>query len=74
MPLPESPPFRVQAPMGAGIGLRFQLFEDIYMRMAQPNWPPDWWQRNYDTYITDPDEAPLVWDLTERQMHVPGLT
>jgi hypothetical protein len=61
MPLPDYPPVRVQAPKRAGVGLRFPP------REAQPGWPPDWWQRNYDEPPDDPGDPPL----TEREMHLP---
>jgi hypothetical protein len=61
MPLPESSRTRVQAPACAGVGL---VFED---RVAEPSWPADWWQRNYDAELDAPDPVPL----TEREQHVP---
>jgi hypothetical protein len=61
MPLPEYPPVYVQAPKRAGVGLRFRP------REPEPDWPADWWQRNYDQ---EPDE-PDPWPLTERELHVP---
>jgi hypothetical protein len=61
MPLPDPQPARVQAPKRAGVGLRFRP------REAQPDWPADWWQRNYDEPPDDPDPEPL----TEREMHIP---
>jgi hypothetical protein len=36
-------------------------------REAQPDWPADWWQRNYDEPPDDPDPEPL----TEREMQIP---
>jgi hypothetical protein len=67
MSLPDSPPTLVQAPAWAGIGLCFRP------RFALPSWPADWWQRNYDDDLLDPDE-PDPLPLSYRQMHVPGLT
>jgi hypothetical protein len=65
MPLPDPQPVIVQAPKSAGIGLRFN-----FARLAAPSWPVDWWQRNYDTMLLDPDEpGPLP--LTSRQMRLP---
>ena len=61
MPLPEYPPALVQAPSRAGVGLRF------LPRLPEWWWPEDWWQRNYDADVDDPDPFPL----TEREMHVP---
>lgn len=65
MPLPEPTPALVQAPAWAGIGLCFRP------RRPPPDWPEDWWQRNYDDLweLDDPDP----WPLTEREMHVPGF-
>jgi hypothetical protein len=71
MPLPDYPPVIVQAPVRAGIGLRF----GYQSRVAQPCWPVDWWQRDYDD--------PVEWDktsvdgivcMTERMMRVPEAT
>jgi len=68
MPLPERPPLQVQAPRWAGIGLTF----GYAYRVAQPNWPVDWWARDYDD--------PVEWDntsvagiplMTDRMMHLP---
>jgi len=54
VPLPEPRPAIVQAPAWAGVGLRFPE------RKADPSWPFDWWQRNYDTLCEDdPDPTPL---------------
>jgi hypothetical protein len=66
MPVPDCPPFRVQAPVTAGVGLVFHYLD----RFAWPGWPSDWWQRNYDQPIVDPD-APDPLPLTERMMRVP---
>lgn len=64
MPLPDPPPALVQVPAWAGIGLQFRP------RFADPSWPADWWQRNYDEPIVDPD-APDPEPLTERQQRIP---
>jgi hypothetical protein len=61
MPLPAYPPALVQAPAWAGVGLYF------WPREAEPWWPADWWQRNYDAESDEPDPIPL----TERQLHIP---
>jgi hypothetical protein len=62
MPLPDFPPVIVQAPARAGVGLRFRE------RTADPSWPVDWWQRNYDTLCEDdPDPAPFC----ERALRLP---
>ena len=66
MPLPEYPPALVQAPVWAGVGLVFRYHE----RFPPSNWPEDWWQRNYDQPIVDPD-SPDPLPLTERQMQLP---
>lgn len=62
MPLPQFPPALVQAPAWAGVGLRFKP------RTACPDWPSDWWQRNFDEYACDE----LVCALTERQQRIPA--
>jgi hypothetical protein len=59
--LPVSPPTLVQAPSGAGIGLHFEE------RLAEPGWPADWWQRNYDEEPDAPDPEPL----SEREQRIP---
>jgi hypothetical protein len=64
MPLPEPKPVHVQAPAWAGIGLVFRP------RFADPSWPEDWWQRDYDDQIVDPD-APDPAPLTDREMTIP---
>lgn len=63
-PLPEDPPALVQAPADAGVGLEFRP------RFPHPEWPSDWWQRNLDEPILDPDD-PDPDPLTERQMRLP---
>jgi hypothetical protein len=63
-PLPVPQPTRVQAPARAGVGLRFRP------RFPFRSWPADWWQRNYDLPIVDPD-GPAPLPLTSRQMRVP---
>jgi len=62
--LPEPRPARVQAPAGAGVGLLFRR------RFADPSWPPDWWQRNYDEPVLDPD-TPDPEPLSGRQLTIP---
>jgi hypothetical protein len=64
MAVPKSRPTRVQAPAWAGAGLCFRW------READPSWPPDWWQRNYDSDLDDPDD-PDPEPLTERELRVP---
>jgi hypothetical protein len=61
VPLPEYPPALVQAPAWAGVGLRFRC------RFASPDWPEDWWQRNYDTWEWETEVEPM----SERQMKIP---
>lgn len=64
MPLPEYPPQPVQAPAEAGVGLEFrEPFPD-------PTWPEDWWQRNYDEPVLDPDD-PDPEPLRGRQLTIP---
>lgn len=66
MPLPDPTPPFVQAPASAGVGLRF-----CFVRFPQPDWPADWWQRNYDLAyeMNAPDPLPL----TARMKRVPGF-
>lgn len=64
MPLPAYPPTLHQAPAWAGVGLRFSP------RFADPCWPVDWWPRDLDDELLDPDD-PDPCPLTEREMHVP---
>jgi hypothetical protein len=64
MPLPAYPPALVQAPVWAGVGLDFEP------RFADPSWPADWWQRNYDDQVLDPDDPDPV-PLSGRQLRVP---
>jgi hypothetical protein len=68
-PLPEPPPFRSHAPKSAGVGLRSELTRKR-LRFAHPDWPADWWQRNYDLPILDPD-GPDPMPLTDRMMRIP---
>jgi len=67
MPLPDPRPVIVQAPASAGVGLRFTY----HFRFAMPDWPEDWWARNYDLLYewNAPDPIPL----TERMMRVPDF-
>jgi len=68
MPLPTPRRALVQAPAGAGIGLRFTYYE----RVALPEWPDDWWQRNYDTAYYEPDAPdPLPWPPRWSQLPPP---
>jgi len=70
MGLPEYPPARVQAPAWAGVGLRRE-FEDRMASRPPPEWPEDWWQRNYDTLCEDgPEPMPLC----GRQLTIPPAT
>ena len=59
--VPEPKPALVQAPASAGVGLRFRP------RTADPCWPEDWWQRNYDT--CEPETLLPCW--TERHLRIP---
>lgn len=68
-PLPDPPPFRSTAPKRAGIGLR-AVFRRNMQRFPPPTWPDDWWQRNCDLPIIDPD-APDPIPLTARMMRLP---
>jgi hypothetical protein len=47
------------------VGLRFRE------RFPQPCWPADWWQRNCDLPILDPD-APDPVPLCGRQLRIPA--
>ena len=70
MPLPDYPPALVQAPRWAGVGLRAELLAG-WMRFPMPDWPADWWQRNYDLlYVYD---APGGTPMTERHLRIPGF-
>jgi hypothetical protein len=60
------PAGRWQAPAGAGVGLEFHY----HSRFPDPSWPADWWQRNYDLPIVDPD-SPDPMPLTDRMMQIP---
>jgi hypothetical protein len=63
----DYPPALVQAPASAGVGLAEELARDPF---PDRNWPADWWQRNMDDPICDPD-APDPEPMTARQMAVP---
>lgn len=67
MPLPDPRPALVQAPVRAGVGLRPL---PKLPRFADPGWPADWWQRNLDEPILDPDAADPV-PLFGRQLKLP---
>jgi hypothetical protein len=66
VPLPEPEPPIVQAPRTAGVGLTFHY----RTRFAWRAWPADWWARNYDQPIVDPDAADPI-PLTPRMMRLP---
>jgi hypothetical protein len=68
-PLPEPSPFVSTAPVRAGVGLR-AVFARNLIRFPHPDWPEDWWQRNYDLPIVDPD-GPNPLPLTDRMMRLP---
>lgn len=70
MPLPDPTPVRVQAPVRAGVGLRAVFAENIGHRFPPADWPEDWWQRNYDTPILDPD-SPGPLPFTDRMLRLP---
>jgi hypothetical protein len=57
-------PVRVQAPANEGVGLKIPL-----PRIVPPEWPADWWQRNYDD-AWEPD-APDPIPLTARMKTIP---
>jgi hypothetical protein len=71
MPLPDPTPPIVSAPRWAGVGLRAELLVG-WMRVAMPDWPADWWQRNYDTQFYEYD-ADGTWPVTDRMLEVPGF-
>ena len=52
MPLPLARPAVVQVPARAGVGLQFRP------RTADPCWPADWWQRNYDELECECEPCP----------------
>ena len=66
MPLRRHPPTCHQAPAGAGVGLRFPE------RVAQPDWPVDWWQRDLDNPLEFEDVTEGL-TLTDRMMRVPNM-
>lgn len=66
MPLPDPRPAIVQAPVWAGIGLRFHYYD----RVPMPCWPEDWWQRNYDTLLDELSGFEGIC-MTERMKHLP---
>jgi hypothetical protein len=70
MPLPAPTPPIVSAPRWAGVGLRAELLLG-WRRLPMPDWPADWWQRNYDLIyeFNAPDPLPL----TDRMQRVPGF-
>ena len=68
MPYPAPTPRPVVAPASAGVGLC--LPRGWPARFAFADWPADWWQRNYDLPIVDPD-APDPIDLTPRMLALP---
>jgi len=70
MPLPDPTSPIVSAPVGAGVGLRGELLQRWH-RFAMPDWPADWWQRNYDLLFEY--NAPGTWPVTERMLQVPGF-
>ena len=70
MPLPDSTPPIVSAPPWAGVGLRAELLAGM-VRFPMPDWPADWWMRNYDLLYEY--EAPGVFPVTERMLRVPGF-
>jgi hypothetical protein len=70
MPLPDPAPTRVWAPAWAGVGLRAVLLEQREHR-PPADWPPDWWQRNYDLLLEQGDPEPIP--FTDRMLRVPGF-
>lgn len=70
MPLPQPTPPLVSAPRWAGVGLRSELLLD-WQRIAMPDWPEDWWQRNYDTIFYEVDQ-PGWTPASERSLRIPG--
>ena len=58
MPLPDPTPVQVSASRRTGVGLRAEFRRQRESR-PPPEWPEDWWQRNYDLLLvpnTPPEE------------------
>jgi hypothetical protein len=70
MPLPDPSPPIVSAPARAGVGLRAELAAG-WRRVPMPDWPADWWQRNYD--LRYEYDAPGAWPLTDRMLEIPNF-
>lgn len=69
MPLPDPEPVVTHVPADAGVGLRAQFRRQRNER-PPADWPPDWWQRNYDQLLEKDQGAEPV-PLSGRQLKIP---